>query len=246
MKRMKVKKDQVFSSKMDKVPKFQFNRKVAEAFDDMVSRSVPFYTEIHSILLDLIDRQYPHSTPIYDLGCSTGTTIKLMEQHFRKTKTPRGKMFGIDNSEAMIEFCKKKCQRIKNVELLCQNIEQTKFEKSGLVIMNYTLQFIPTKNRLKILKEIHRQLVPGGLFILSEKIRCSNTTLHNLTTDLYYDFKRRRGYSELEISQKREALEKVLIPLTPEKQIEQLKAAGFKKVDVLFRWYNFACYVGIK
>lgn len=241
-----MKKDRVFQTKMEKIPKFQFNRQVALAFDDMVSRSVPFYEEIHSILLDLIDRQYKPETNIYDLGCSTGTTLKLIDQHLKKTQKVRGVMVGIDNSEAMIEYCSKKCSKIKNIELHCQNIEQTDFEKAGLVIMNYTLQFIAQRQRLKILKNIYSQLTPGGVFVLSEKIQCANPTLHRLTTDLYYDFKRRRGYSELEISQKREALEKVLIPMTPEKQLTQLRAAGFKKVDVLFRWYNFACYVGIK
>lgn len=241
-----MKKDRVFQTKMEKIPKFQFNRQVALAFDDMVSRSVPFYEEIHSILLDIIDRQYQPETNIYDLGCSTGTTLKLIDQHLRKTKIVRAKMVGIDNSEDMLEFCKKKCQKIKNFELKCQNIEQVQFEKAGLIIMNYTLQFIAPKQRLKILKNIFTQLESGGVFVLSEKIRCANPTLHRLTTDLYYDFKRRRGYSELEISQKREALEKVLIPMTPDKQLEQLRKAGFKKVDILFRWYNFACYVGIK
>lgn len=241
-----MKKDQVFRKKLEKVPKFQFNRDVAIAFDDMVSRSVPFYQEIHSILLDLIDREYKAETRIYDLGCSTGTTLLLIDKHLKKAKKNRGAMYGIDNSSAMLEFCAEKCRKLENLELLCQNIEETDIKKAGLIIMNYTLQFIPSRKRMPILKDIYQQLETGGIFILSEKIQCSNKKMHQLTTDLYYDFKRRRGYSELEISQKREALEKVLVPLTPEKQLEQLRSAGFKKVDILFRWYNFACYVGLK
>ncbi len=115
-----------------------------------------------------------------------------------------------------------------------------------MVIMNYTLQFIPRDRRLGLVKKIYDSLNTGGVFIFSEKIVSSNTSVNDLLTDLYYDFKRRNGYSELEISQKREALENVLIPLTAEEQMELLQKAGFVKCEVLFRWYNFACFIGIK
>ncbi len=135
---------------------------------------------------------------------------------------------------------------INNVELVQSDLEKIVFEPSGFVIMNYTLQFINPLNRLELLQKIYQSLRPGGIFILSEKIKVENSEIESLITDLYYDFKRRNGYSELEISQKREALEKVLNPLTPSSQIELLKIAGFKKVEILFRCYNFACYIGIK
>lgn len=240
--------DKYFNQKLEKIEKFQFNRDVALVFDDMVSRSVPFYNEIHTLILDLMDRAYRPETRIYDLGCSTGSTLALIDQHLKSQNKERGQLIGIDNSAAMLEVCQEKLQPlgVEDLELECLNIEDINFKDSGLIIMNYTLQFISPEKRLEILKKIYESLCPGGIFILSEKIDLEDKKLHQLATELYYDFKRRSGYSELEISQKREALEEVLRPLTPEQQMQQLKEAGFQHIDTLFRWYNFTCYVGLK
>ncbi len=240
-------KDQVFSKKMTSIKSFEFNDEVASVFDDMVSRSVPFYDEIHRIILDLIDRAYPGG-PIYDLGCSTGTTFALIAKHLKAKNIEFPEFIGVDNSPAMLKKCheKMKKNKINHAHFYCQDLSDSEIKKAGMVIMNYTLQFISPTKRQDLLSNVYKGLDKGGVFILSEKIKSPGHTINDLLIELYYDFKRRNGYSELEISQKREALEDVLIPLTPEKQIEQLKAAGFKKVDMIFRWYNFACYMGIK
>jgi tRNA (cmo5U34)-methyltransferase len=112
--------------------------------------------------------------------------------------------------------------------------------------MNYTLQFIDPALRFDLMKKIYDSLRPGGLFIFSEKIASSQSRVQETITDLYYDFKRRNGYSELEISQKREALENVLIPYTASEQLELMRKAGFNQSEMIFRWYNFACFIGMK
>lgn len=242
-----LKKDKFFDTKLDRIEKFQFNRDVADVFDDMVSRSVPFYNEIHSLILDLIDRVYTGGC-IYDLGCSTGTTMALIHKHLHEQKRKRGQIIGVDNSRAMLEVAREKLSslHVENYDLTCASLQNLEYEDAGLVVMNYTLQFIKPAERPQILRKIYQALRPGAAFVLSEKIDLPDSKLHQLTTNLYYDFKRRKGYSELEISQKREALEEVLRPLTPSDQIQQLQDSGFEHVDTLFRWYNFTCYVGIK
>lgn len=242
-----MKKDKFFAEEMSSIKSFEFNHDVAEVFDDMVSRSVPFYDEIHRIILDLVDRKYDEGA-IYDLGCSTATTISILDKHFKKRGLSSPDYIGIDNSAPMLEKAQEKIKKnkVKTAELVCSDIADVNFRKSGMIIMNYTLQFIKPNARPDLLKKIYKSLDKGGMFILSEKIKCSGHTVNDLLIELYYDFKRRNGYSELEISQKREALENVLIPITPEKQIELLKKAGFKKVEMIFRWYNFACYLGVK
>ena len=117
---------------------------------------------------------------------------------------------------------------------------------SYIVIMDYTLQFIPIKERPQLLKKIYKALNHGGILILSEKIKSTRPSINNLLIDLYHDYKKRNGYSPLEIARKRDTLENVLIPLSMEKQLDLLKTAGFKKVEQIFRWYNFACFIGIK
>ena len=240
-------RDEVFKKKFDTIPEFTFNAEVAQVFDDMVNRSIPFYQEIHKLIIDLTERNIASGDYIYDLGCSTATTICVLDNHL-KHKGINAQFVGIDNSSHMLKKAEEKllAQKITNATLLNQHLEACSLNCAQIVIMNYTLQFIPPERRPALLKKIYNALNPGGIFILSEKIKSDNHSVNNLLTELYYDFKKRNGYSELEISQKREALENVLIPLTPEKQIELLEQAGFTKVENLFRWYNFASFIGIK
>ncbi len=236
--------DRIYQSDKGRKP-FVFDAEVARVFDDMVRRSVPFYGEIHKLICDLLRRKLPQDGLIYDLGCSTGETILTVW----KSLSERAPHFvGVDNSIAMIEQCRQKLEehQVTNVTLSCKGVDDVVFENPDVIIMNYTLQFVPTHKRLMLLKNIHQGLKKGGIFILSEKIESSNAEIEELQTELYYDFKRRNGYSELEIAQKREALEKVLVPMTPEAQLNLLREAGFRNVDLLFRWYNFVSYVGIK
>lgn len=242
--------DHVFKRRQHEIKAFEFNQTVADVFDDMVSRSVPFYNEIHRLITDYSNYFTHHDKEnvIWDLGCSTGTTIGILDQHLQENqKTCR--FVGVDNSSPMIEKATQKLNNlnVEKVKLLCGNIEDVKLDDNvDMIIMNYTLQFIREDLRPQILKNIYKSLRPGGVFILSEKINTNDSTFHQLITDLYYDYKRRQGYSELEISQKREALENVLVPLTPNQQINLLHEAGFNHVEQAFRWYNFTSYIALK
>ncbi|HFD80753.1 MAG TPA: carboxy-S-adenosyl-L-methionine synthase CmoA [Gammaproteobacteria bacterium] len=240
-------RDKVFDKHLSPGTAFEFNQEVAEVFDDMVSRSVPFYDEIHRILLDIVDRACPRLEKVYDLGCSTGTTISILSKHL-DGKGIRPSFIGIDNSENMLVKCREKiaASGVHDCTLHCRNIEDTEITDADLVVMNYTLQFLDPEERLQVLKNIHDGLRPGGVFVLSEKIRVDQPQVQELLTELYYDFKRRNGYSELEISQKREALENVLRPITPGEQLQSLREAGFTRADMIFRWYNFASYIGLR
>lgn len=241
-------RDEVFKSKLSKVSEFEFNEAVASVFDDMVERSIPNYHEIHKIIGDLCRRAYK-SGKIYDLGCSTGTTLRLIGEVFRKMDREVPQMIGIDNSDPMLEKARIKLEShglANKVELLNKDLNKIELDPCGMVIMNYTLQFLPMEERLGLVKKVYDSLDEGGIFVLAEKIICHDESVDQLLIDLYYDFKRRNGYSEMEISQKREALENVLMPVTPTDQISMLKEAGFNKCEMIFRWYNFCCYLGVK
>ena len=242
--------DHVFKRRQHEIKAFEFNQNVADVFDDMVCRSVPFYNEIHRLITDYSNYFTHHDKEnlIWDLGCSTGTTIGILDQHL-KDNQKSCRFVGIDNSVPMVKKANEKLKslNVKKSKIICANIEDVQIDSDvDMVIMNYTLQFIREDLRPSILKSIYKSLRPGGVFILSEKINTNDSTFHQLITDLYYDYKRRQGYSELEISQKREALENVLVPLTPNQQIDLLRQAGFNHVEQAFRWYNFTSYIALK
>ena len=226
------------------VPPFRFDQKVADCFDDMVTRSIPHYQDLHHILLELVRYQVRPHDCIYDLGCATGTTLKLLANALADRPV---QLIGIDQSAAMIAQAQKKCLPCPHpLQLLCQDLQHHQWQTSGLVIMNYTLQFIPRSERTDLLKKIYQSLRPGGLLVLTEKIESTSAGIQSLQNELYQNFKRSRGYSELEIAQKRRALEDVLVPLAPAAQLSLLQASGFEHADMVFRWFNFACFIGLK
>ncbi len=237
-------KDHVFLTSEDVKP-FEFNEQVARCFDDMVTRSVPFYREVHSLLLDVLRKRTPNGGTVVDLGCSTGTTISVIGQEF---SDQHFSFFGVDNSESMLERAQKKIEDsgVLGAKLFCEDIADFVFPACDVVIMNYTLQFVPEEKRRDVLRKIYNSLRPGGVFFMAEKIKGSNLLVDDLMTGIYYDFKRRQGYSELEISNKRQALENVLVPWKASEHLDFLKDCGFENRDMLFRWYNFATFVGIK
>lgn len=212
----------------------------------MIKRSIPFYSELIKRQVQLIKHYYQIGTIIYDLGCSNGN-IGLMTGR-AMVQTPF-KMIAVDNSAPMLEVYRERLAStawVDRITLQREDISKTKIENASVVVLNFTQQFLPTEDRDALASNIYEGLTSGGALLFSEKITHNNKALSDLQQDFYYAFKRENGYSELEISQKREALEKVLIPETMEQHLERLQQAGFNAIDVWHKWFNFAALIAIK
>ena len=239
------KKDTLFK-KSTAPGKFEFNEQVARVFDDMLERSVPFYKECQRMVIDLTLHFAQKNSAIYDLGCSTGTLLRSLMRAIPENQKIR--FIGLDNSEAMLNKAHGKLKgHLKRCELVKANLEDDfDLTDASVVIMNYTLQFIPPRRRAVMLKKIYKGLRPEGGLLLIEKVRGESDGLNGLFVDQYYTYKQSQGYSKLEIAKKREALENVLVPLKPGKNRDLLEAAGFCQVDIFFKWFNFAGFLAIK
>jgi tRNA (cmo5U34)-methyltransferase len=242
----KTKKDEVFKDEINKVSDFKFGSKVAGVFDDMVSRSVPFYGEIQRMTAELAADHVQEGTDVYDLGCSTGTTMIGMN-----TLVPDNIRFvGIDDSDEMLKKCDQKLQEAgftRPYDLRVADLHQgVEITNASVVVLCLTLQFIRPVHREKLLKNIAKGLVPGGVLILVEKILTEESSFNREFIKYYYDYKRRNHYSDLEISQKREALENVLIPYKSSENIHMLRESGFDHCEVFFKWYNFTGIIATK
>lgn len=238
-------RDEVFREE-GKQHDFQFDNRVAIVFDDMVSRSVPFYGEMQRMTGELAARYAQPGTAVVDLGCSTGTTILVMDQ----TVSADVRFLGIDDSAEMITKCREKLDTVHlrhPVELAVADLTvEVPVKNASVVTMVLVLQFIRPVHRQEILNRIFDGMVPGGVFIIFEKILTEETGFNRDFIDLYYEMKRRNQYSDLEISQKREALENVLVPYKTSENIDLLRKAGFQEVEVFFRWYNFTGIIAKK
>ncbi len=238
--------DRLFDELIPVVQDFKFNASVASVFDDMVTRSVPFYQEMQRMMGELAADYCQEGSRIYDLGCSTGTTMICMD-HF----LPYGIPFtGIDDSVSMLEKCRAKLDQFqvkRTVDLECADLNNgVQIHNASVVILCLTLQFIRPIARLQLLKDIFLGLRKDGVLIVIEKVLAEDNILNRKFINYYYDFKRRNYYSEMEISQKREALENVLVPYKLSENVAMMKEAGFQKVDSFFKWYNFAGIIAQK
>ena len=240
------KKDTLFASDTAPVD-FVFDANVAEVFEDMISRSVPGYSTIVS-MIGLLARQYcTVESRVYDLGCSLGAASLAM---LNQIPHDDYRLVAVDNSTAMIERCRESLATVQEsqpeIEILCKDILVTDITNASVVVLNFTLQFIALEQRATLLERIYQGMQPGGILILSEKIRFPDDKLDQLFIDTYHTFKQKMGYSQLEISQKRSALENVLIPESIAAHKQRAQAAGFQTIDVWFQCFNFASLVAIK
>ncbi len=225
---------------------FRFDEKVVGVFPDMIKRSVPGYATIISMIGTLAERYAASDSRCYDLGCSLGAASLAMRHRIQAANT---RIIGVDNSEAMIE----RCQMVMDadsgeipVELVCDDLLNVELNNASVVVLNFTLQFIAVEHRERILRKIYAGLNPGGVLILSEKVTFGDEAHDELMIELYHEFKRANGYSDLEIAQKRTALENVLIPETLDGHRQRLKGVGFQSCDVWFQCFNFASMIAIK
>jgi tRNA (cmo5U34)-methyltransferase len=233
--------DKVFEKTITK--QFEFDEDVASVFDDMLSRSIPFYKEMQRLTINFGLKFLKEKDKVYDLGCSTASTLIELSKH---SPFPL-ELIGIDNSEAMLQRARKKCKAFGvEVKLLNEDLHKANYDDAKLIISNYTLQFIRPLQREKLVKKIYNSLQKDGIFIFCEKVISSDKVLGKQYIDEYYEFKKRQGYSEFEISQKREALENVLIPYTEEENKNMILDAGFSHCETLFKWVNFATFIAIK
>jgi tRNA (cmo5U34)-methyltransferase len=239
-------KDRIFDDE-GRVEDFEFDEKVARVFDDMVARSVPYYDEIQRLQVELAVEFLPErESLVYDLGCSTGTTLHLLASHPRCPKAAR--FVGVDNSAAMLNEAKAKLgAALGRAELLEADLNAgVELRPCRIVFLNWTLQFVRPLYREALVRRIHDALEPGGALFLSEKVLLSNSFLNRLYIEHYLRYKRSRGYSDIEIQRKREALENVLVPYRLEENRLMLERAGFGTIDPFFRWLNFACLLAVK
>lgn len=239
-------RDNIYANPQGEVKDFTFDPSVVEVFPDMIQRSVPGYSTIVSSIGKLAHQFQQNDSVIYDLGCSLGAATISMRKFVSATNC---RIIGIDNSEAMVERCKLHVNSFKSdvpVEIKCADINDVEINNASVVVMNFTLQFIDPELRQAVIQKIYDGLKPGGVFILSEKFLFKDSEIDNTLNNLHLDFKRANGYSELEISQKRSAIENVMKIDYHDTHLERLSNTGFKNVSCWYQCFNFGSYIAIK
>lgn len=240
--------DRIYAMPLDRVGNFAFDQQVADVFSDMISRSVPGYGSVLAMTSELAARYAKPGTNVYDLGCSLGAGALAMQERVPHECT----IYAIDSSAAMLGKLRETLSgqsgpaaRAKIVPQLA-DVREVEYADASFVTLNFTLQFIPVGHREAFLGTLYQCLSPGGALVLSEKIHFSDPGQDALMVELHHDFKRANGYSNLEIAQKRTALENTLVTETLDTHLTRLGDLGFAKTCVWFQCFNFVSILAIK
>ena len=239
-------RDTIYADPLREAGLFTFDENVARVFPDMIKRSVPGYTTIVAMTGLLAQRYAAAGSVLYDLGCSLGASTLAMRQELRGKDC---RILAVDNSQAMLERCRNIIDTDTHdtpVDLICSNLEDVNIENASVVVLNFTLQFIPLALRNEVIQRIYDGLRPGGVMVLSEKVTFEDPHLDELNIELHHEFKKANGYSDMEIAQKRAAIENVLLPETVATHKQRIASAGFGSCDVWFQGFNFASLVALK
>ncbi len=243
---MSEQRDTIYADPVGEPGLFAFDDSVARVFPDMIRRSVPGYTTIIAMTGLLAGRFASPGSRLYDLGCSLGASTLAMRQQVRHGDC---RIIAVDNSEPMLERCRTIVDTDSHelpVELHRADLQDVSIEDASVVVLNFTLQFIPREQRDRVIAGIYAGLRPGGIMVLSEKVTFEDPHLDQLNIELHHQFKLANGYSELEVARKRSALEQVLLPETLARHRQRIADAGFGSCDVWFQCFNFASLIALK
>lgn len=238
--------DNIYANPQQKVKDFVFDETVVDVFSDMIQRSVPGYQTIISTIGHLAQEFAQDNSTIYDLGCSLGAATLAMRRSIQNTNC---NIVSVDNSQAMVERCLTQLNHFKSdieTQVICEDVLNLEIKQASVVVLNFTLQFIPPEQRAKLINHIYQGLQPGGILILSEKLRFDSPQIQHTLDELHLDFKRAHGYSELEISQKRTAIENVMRTDTLDIHYQRFKEAGFSNFSQWYQCFNFTSMMAIK
>lgn len=240
-------KDKVFEFQDKPINDFKFDSTVATVFDDMVSRSVPYYGEMHRMCAELAGDFATDDSNLYDIGCSTGTSLIAYDKAIHAENVT---LIGLDNSEEMLKKADEKLSAsgLRNkYQLEYADLNKgINIKNASVISMVLTLQFVRPLNRELLVHQLYEGTKDGGALLLVEKLTSEDTVFNRLFIQHYYEFKKRNGYSDLEIANKREALENILIPYRMDENFKLLKGMGYRQVEVFFRWYNFCAMIAVK
>ncbi len=238
--------DRLFASECTDDGPFEFNEAVAAVFPDMLKRSIPGYAASIVTIGSLARRYVRPDTRCFDLGCSLGAATLAIRHNISE---PGCRIQAFDSSSAMIKRCRKIIaddDATVPVDVIGSDVRDADIRNASVVVMNYTLHFLPTADRDEMVARICQGMNDGGVFVLSEKIKDDDDQIENLLVDLHHEQKKRNAYSDLEITRKRTAIENVLVPESLATHRARLSDAGFSHVGVWLRHFNFVSLVAFK
>ncbi len=230
---------------------WKFSKETVETFDEHIKKSIPHYEDCHKLAIKTSEFFLTHDSLVYDLGSTTGSFAEKL-CHYYKHKYK----LDIKCIEREPHFCEYSNNRINKSDL--KKFHKIKFinddisnlnlgtERSDLITSFFTMQFIKPNKRSKIIEKIYNSLNWGGAFIFFEKVRGADARFQDILSHLLSIEKLEKNFKHSEVLSKSLSLAGQMEPFSDLGNRQILSNAGFKDIDLLFRYINFQGYLCIK
>jgi tRNA (cmo5U34)-methyltransferase len=224
---------------------WKFDEKVTPVFDEHVRQSVPLYEEIHALVADISCWFVEDNTTVYDIGTSTGEALENIAKRHTKKQV---QYVGIDASESMVKKARERFANRHDITIHHADVTSWTLgiRNASYIASILTAQFIAPQKRQEVINKIYNGLNIGGGFVLVEKIIGSTPRFDQIFIELYHEMKLRNGLSVDHVINKARSLRGVQRPNTIDENLQMLKDAGFKDIDIFFKWNNFAGFLAMK
>lgn len=214
-----------------------FSFKSIENFDEHIEKSIKGYGELVQDIQNLSEYFVEPNTNVYDVGCSSGKLVYELAKKHRKAN-----IIGIEKEDNFTKSLEnKKNALFKKMDLFdVENMTNASFVTSV-----FTMQFIQQHKRFKAIQKVYKSMNYGAGFILCEKMLAENSKLQDILAFMYYDHKR-NNFTDTEILDKEYDLRHQMKLYTLNENIEMLRDAGFRKIEIFWKRYTFTGILAIK
>lgn len=226
---------------MDQV-KEHFESEAGE-FDGIIVRLIPYYREMVDALVAVLPFPARASIRVLDLGCGTGTVAERVLQMF-----PEAHVTCLDFSAKMIDMARCKLGGDARADYVVSDFRRFRWDRTyDAVVSSLALHHLATdEEKREFCGRVFAGLNQGGCFYNADVVLSPNTHVQGVYLERWKEYMR-RSVPEPEVEERwMKVYEEEDRPAALSKHLEWLKEAGFREVDVVWKYYNFAVLGGTK
>ena len=206
-----------------------------EIYDQTVLRMLPFYSEMHGEIIRQINKRKSSKLNILELGFGTGTlTYRILKEY------PNAKVLGVDNQERNIIKARNKLKDYPNFRCIKDNFMRFDAgEQFDVVVSALSIHHLSDKEKQDLFKIIFGKLKDHSRFIIGDIVKSPDEVgWHQFLVDTMGKEGEYRWQTHKNNKQDK--------PSTLKDQLDWLTQAGFSKIKIVNKWFNFYVFYGEK
>ncbi len=216
--------------------------KEAAVFDKFFFKVMPHYEEMTQGLANALPFTKNEKLKIIDLGCGTGNLSRKIIKAY-----PNAQITCIDMAENMLKMAKVKLGANSNVKFWLGDVRNFDYAKKyDAIVASMVLHHVEGKEKPKLYHKIYNSLIKGGSFFNIDIFVSANSHLQKMYMDKWKTFMKANGLAVHKTNDMIKRHEREDRPVVFKDEIAIMHQVGFKNIDIVLKYYNFALYGAIK